>query len=236
MPERLQKILSKAGFGSRRACEELIKSKKVNVNGQVAILGTKAELGVDNITLNGVSIGNRELPKKYFVFNKPRGILSEIYPRHHEKTVRDFISCEDYLFIVGRLDKESEGLILLTNDGNLANRLTHPRYEHEKEYRVLISPEPTDQQLISWRNGVNLPDGHRTLPARVNVTEKESKGTWLSVIMREGRKRQIREVGLKLGLVVKRIIRIRIGNITLGDLKPGYWRRMNDEEVRLMEN
>jgi 23S rRNA pseudouridine2605 synthase len=126
---------------------------------------------------------------------------------------------------------DSEGLVLLTNDGELANRLTHPRYGHEKEYRVLVARHPDEEQLATWRRGVMLPDGHRTQAAQVRVESTSGKGTWLRVVLREGRKRQIRETGSLIGLPVVKIIRVRIGALQLGNLKPREWRYLTALEV-----
>jgi 23S rRNA pseudouridine2605 synthase len=141
-----------------------------------------------------------------------------------------------HLFSVGRLDYESEGLILLTNDGDLANLLTHPRYGHEKEYRVLVAHRPDEAQLQTWRRGVVLEDGYRTAPADVRLESSATgKGVWLRVVLREGRKRQIREMGKLTGLPVQRIVRVRIGSLLLGNLKPGEWRHLNADEVRQLK-
>jgi 23S rRNA pseudouridine2605 synthase len=136
------------------------------------------------------------------------------------------------LFVVGRLDYESEGLILLTNDGELANRLTHPRYGKEKEYRVLVAKRPDEEQLEAWRHGVVLPDGRRAAPAEVTLEGVVREGAWLRVVMCEGRKREIREIGRTIGLPVRRLIRTRIGPIELGKLKPGEWRHLTPDEVQ----
>jgi 23S rRNA pseudouridine2605 synthase len=130
---------------------------------------------------------------------------------------------------------DSEGLILLTNDGELANRLTHPRYGHEKEYSVLVASRPDEAQLETWRRGVVLEDGYRTAPAEVHLVSTFGKGAWLRIILREGRKRQIREVGARIGLTVVRIIRIRIGSLHLGNLKPGGWRYLSAAEVTALK-
>jgi 23S rRNA pseudouridine2605 synthase len=140
-----------------------------------------------------------------------------------------------HLFPVGRLDMDSEGLILLTNDGNLANRLTHPRYSHDREYKVLIARRPDPEQLETWRRGVVLQDGYRTASASVHVEKLHGKGAWLRVVMREGRKRQIRETGRLLGLPVVKIIRVRIGTLHLGSLKPREWRYLSEEEVNALK-
>jgi 23S rRNA pseudouridine2605 synthase len=145
--------------------------------------------------------------------------------------VLDLVDAPGRLYPVGRLDEDSEGLILLTNDGELANRLTHPRYGHEKEYRVLVARRPDPEQLEAWRRGVVLEDGYRTQPANVQPLDTFGKGQWLRVMIKEGRKRQIRETGALLGLPVVRILRVRIGSLELGSLKPRQWRYLNAREV-----
>jgi 23S rRNA pseudouridine2605 synthase len=230
MEERLQKILAQAGFGSRRSCEELISAGRVKVNGKVIKLGDKADAMHDSIAVDNSPIPRRN-PFIYIALNKPREVLSDIDPKDDRTTVRDLVKVPGHLFSVGRLDYDSEGLILLTNDGELANRLTHPRYGHEKEYKVMVESRPDEEQLSIWRRGVVLEDGHRTLPAKVSLDGLAGKGAWLRVVLREGRKRQIREMGKQTGLHVSRIIRIRIGRLLLGDLKPGEWRYLEREEV-----
>lgn len=234
MEERLQKILAQAGFGSRRSCEDLITSQRVRVNGKVAELGSKADAQRDTIVVDGQSIP-KLAAHLYIALNKPREILSDIDPKDPRQTVHDLVKVPGHLFAVGRLDYDSEGLILLTNDGELANRLTHPRYGHEKEYRVLVATRPDDEQLDTWRRGVVLADGYRTKPAQVAIDSLAGKGAWLRVILREGRKRQIREVGGRIGLHVQRIMRIRIGNLMLGELKVGEWRYLTNEEIRKLK-
>jgi len=230
MEERLQKILSKAGLGSRRHCEELISAGRIRVNGNVASLGAKADALHDSITVDG-----RVIPKarslQYIALNKPRGVLSDSDPVDERTTVRDLVPIPGHLFTVGRLDYDSEGLILLTNDGELANRLTHPRYGHEKEYRVKVVTVPDETQLAIWRRGVVLEDGYRTGAAKVVVESSSGKGAWLRVTMREGRKRQIREIGSRIGLPVQRIIRLRIHTLELGKLKAREWRYLTQQEV-----
>ena len=164
------------------------------------------------------------------------GVLSDEDPLDVRRTVRDLVPVAGHLFSVGRLDLDSEGLILLTNDGQLANRLTHPRYGHEKEYRVLVASHPDAQQLEIWRRGVVLEDGYRTQPAQVFTETTFGKGMWLRVILREGRKRQIREIGRQIGLPVVRIVRVRIGSLLLGSLKPGEWRNLTPQEVEFLSS
>lgn len=233
--ERLQKVLSKLGFGSRRNCEKIIAEGRVRVNQSIAKLGDKADPEKDIISVDGNMIKG-QIPKKiYIAFYKPRKILSDIKKNDDRKVVTDYVNLDEYLFIVGRLDYDSEGLILLTNDGDAANKLTHPRYEHEKEYHVELTREPDRDQLTLWRKGVVMEDGYRTLPARVEILSTEKNGRWLKIVMREGKKRQIREVGERIGLPIKRILRKRIGPIELGSLKPGEWRYLSSSEESTLQ-
>jgi 23S rRNA pseudouridine2605 synthase len=234
MEERLQKILARAGYGSRRVCDQLVSAGRVTVNGRIATPGTKADPHKDLIQLDGNSLKTDE-EMVYIVLNKPRGVLSTVSAPDQRQKVVDLVESAARLFPVGRLDVDSEGLILLTNDGELANQLTHPRYEHEKEYRVLVARKPDDEQLNVWRRGVVLTDGYRTLPAEVQLDRTAGRGAWLKVILREGRKRQIREMGTQTGLPVVKIIRIRIGGIHLGSLKPGQWRFLTKDEINLLK-
>ena len=236
MEERVQKILARAGYGSRRACEELIIDGRISINGVKAILGSKADQLTDTITVDGQALPKQEIEKIYIALYKPRGVLSDTDPNDPRKTVFDLVEVPGHLFAVGRLDLDSEGLILLTNDGILANRLTHPRYGHEKEYRVLVAARPDDEQLKAWRNGVVMEDGYRTQPAEVRVEQPFGKGCWLRIVLREGRKRQIREVGSRIGLPVVRIIRIRIGSVLLDSLVVGKWRHLSLQEVRQLSD
>ncbi|OGN75866.1 MAG: hypothetical protein A2X25_01610 [Chloroflexi bacterium GWB2_49_20] len=228
--ERLQKILARAGYGSRRSCEQMIIADRVRVNKKTVTLGDKAEAGLDEITVDGRRV---EFPEvfTYIALNKPRNVISAVSTPEQRKTVRDLVGVEGTLYPVGRLDVDSEGLILLTNDGEMANRLTHPRYEHEKEYRVLVARHPDEAQIELWRRGIVLEDGYRTKQAGVWFVSASGKGAWLRVVLREGRKRQIREMGKLTGLPVVSIIRMRIASLLLGNLKPGEWRYLTPEEI-----
>jgi 23S rRNA pseudouridine2605 synthase len=232
MPERLQKILAQAGYGSRRACEDFISAGRVRVNGKLAELGQKADPTVDKITVDGRPIAAAE-SMIYIALYKPRNVLStvESEPGDDRKTVRDMVELPGHIFPVGRLDFESEGLILMTNDGDLANRLTHPRYGHQKEYRVLLARRPDRDQMEAWSRGVVLEDGYKTQPADVRYETGQGKGAWVRVIMGEGRKRQIREICKQLGLPIVRILRIRIGSLRIGTLKPRQWRFLSNDEI-----
>lgn len=230
MQERLQKLLAQAGYGSRRACEEFIIEGRVFVNGKKAELGQKADLSVDKVTIDGKALAKKE-SLTYIALYKPRNVLSASEGQDDRRIVRELIPVQGHLYPVGRLDYDSEGLILMTNDGDLTNKLTHPRYGHEKEYRVLLSRRPDEEQLSTWRRGVILEDGDKTQPADVKFLSTSGKGAWIRVVMGEGKKRQIREVGKLLGLPVVRIIRLRIGTLKLGDLKPRQWRYLTEDEV-----
>lgn len=230
MEERLQKVLARAGYGSRRDCETLISAGRVAVNGRVAVLGTKADPAKDKVTVDGRPVSAAE-QRLYVMIYKPRGVVSTVSAPDLRPAVRDLVPLPGSLYPVGRLDVDSEGLLLLTNDGELANRLTHPRYEHEKEYRVLVARHPDPEQLASWRRGVVLEDGFHTQPADVFVVRNEGKGAWLKVILKEGHKRQIRETGKVTGLPVVKIIRVRMGSVRLGNLKPRQWRHLTAQEV-----
>ena len=232
--ERIQKILAKSGYGSRRSCEQLILNGRIHVNGKIATIGDQADINQDNVTIDHKAIN---LPEKlnYIVLHKPREVESTLKPQMGRQGVRDLVDLPGRLYPVGRLDADSEGIILLTNDGTLTERLTHPRYGHEKEYLVLLDGYPDDTQIAAWRRGVILDDDPtrlKTARARVSISKKGASGTWLQIIMREGRKRQIRRTGRTLGLRVKRIKRVRLSTLRLGTLKPGQWRKLTDTEIR----
>lgn len=237
MEERLQKILAGAGIGSRRACEELIKTGRVRVNKDVAVIGQKADPAKDKITVDGRAVKSPE-QKIYIALHKPKFYLSTVErePGDTRPIVCDLVPLTERLYPVGRLDFESEGLILMTNDGDLAQKLQHPRYEHEKEYRVLVARHPDREQLSAWRHGVVLEDGYKTRAADVRTESESGKGMWLRVTLKEGHKRQIREMGAKTGLPVVKIIRVRIGSLHLGLLKPREWRHLSLQEVSALKS
>lgn len=229
MKERLQKLLARAGLGSRRACEELLRQGRVTVNGQVARLGQSADPAQDQVAVDGRPL---ELPTApaYIVLHKPAGVLSTVRDTHGRPTVLDLVPSCPRLYPVGRLDMASEGLVLLTDDGELAYRLMHPRYEVEKEYHVLVRGRPDDATLRRWRQGRVLA-GQRPAPARVERLRPEGEDTWLRVVLHEGRKRQVRLTAQALGHPVRRLIRVRIDGLRLGGLSAGVWRELREEEV-----
>ena len=232
MQERLQKLLAQAGYGSRRACEDFIRAGRVRVNGKLATIGEKADPSQDKITVDGKPIAAAE-SLTYVALYKPRNVLSTVVKERGDdrKSVRDLVDLPMHLYPVGRLDFESEGLVLMTNDGEMTNLLTHPRYGHEKEYRVLLARRPDPDQLEAWKRGVVLEDGYKTAPVNIRFDSVQGKGAWVRVFMGEGRKRQIRETCKQLGLPVVRIIRLRIGELRIGTLKAGQWRYLNANEV-----
>jgi 23S rRNA pseudouridine2605 synthase len=231
--ERLQKILAQAGYGSRRACEEFITAGRVRVNGQIASIGQKADSATDKITLDGKPIAAAE-EMIYIALHKPRNVLSTVETEKGDgrRTVRDLVDVAGNFYPVGRLDYESEGLVLMTNDGELTNKLTHPRYGHEKEYKVLLAKRPDQKQVEAWKRGVVLEDGYKTRPVGVHYDESQGKGAWMRVIMQEGRKRQIRETCKQLALPIVRIVRVRIGSLRLSNLRPRQWRYLTTIEVK----
>lgn len=234
MVERLQKIMAKAGLGSRRQSEAIIAEGRVRVNGQVAKLGDKADPSVDRIEVDGQVIGVADEGPIYILLHKPRGVISSLEDELEQgrTTVRDLIPLDAsiHIYPVGRLDKPSEGLMLMTNDGELAHRLTHPRYEHEKMYTVVVDGRLTDDLVEQWRRGVML-DGRITAPAPIEILDRRDSSTKFRIILREGRKRQIRRIAAELGHPVQKLIRDRIGPLELGDLPPGQWRYLTEREI-----
>ena len=233
--ERLQKILARSGYGSRRSAEGLIDAGRVTVNGKIAELGSKADAAKDAIKVDGERL--KAAPGlQYFAVYKPRGVLSTTSGPDPRQKVVDLVPGGRQMHLIGRLDKDSEGLILLTNDGELTQHISHPRYEQEKEYRVLVARQPEPRQLDAWRHGVVLEDGTRTRPASVGVESRHGKGAWLRVVMHEGHKRQIREIAGTLGLPVVKLIRVRIASLKLGTMKSGDWRPLTHEEIKQLKS
>ena len=231
--ERLQKVLASAGIASRRDCEELIGAGRVSVNGKVVVVpGTRVDPEQDEIAVDGQPIGKIN-PRTYVMLHKPAGVVSTAEDPHGRPTVVAMVDLPARLFPIGRLDYDSEGLLLLTDDGELTQRLTHPSYQVEKEYRALLDQAPSPEALREWRSGVLL-DNIPTAPAWVDVLERGEDGVWVRVVLHEGRKRQIREVARLLGYDVLRLIRVREGPVLLGDLPAGEWRRLTDDEVEAL--
>ena len=233
---RLQKIISESGLLSRRKADLLIKQGRVTLNGRRAILGEKANPISDQILVDG-----RDLPKKLnhkvFLLNKPYGVISSCQDNHGRKTILSLIPLHlrRGMHPVGRLDYESRGAILLTNNGDLTLRLTHPKYSHTKTYLVWVSGQPSLSMLDNWRRGILL-DGKITMPAKIEVLNKVNYKTLLKVILKEGRNRQIRRVANLIGHPVLDLQRISISNINLNGLEEGKWRELHSKEWNSFNN
>jgi 23S rRNA pseudouridine2605 synthase len=228
--ERLQRALARAGFGSRRSAEDLIAAGKVTVNGTVATIGDKVDVTTDVVTVRGATV-NLDPRVRYLALHKPVGVVTTMRDPQGRPDMRSLLPSEgSRVFPVGRLDLESEGLLLAMNDGDLANALTHPRYEIEKEYLVEIAGAPAGRHLAALRAGVALDDG----PARarsVRVVDTRPGRAQLSIVMTEGRKREVRRMLQALQLPVARLLRVRIGPVRLGGLAPGAHRDLTPDEL-----
>ena len=227
---RLQKYMADCGVASRRKSEELIEAGKVKVNGHIATIGSKVNPKKDIVTVRGKRI-NKEEKLYYIMLNKPRGYVTTVSDEMGRKTVMDLVDINARVYPVGRLDKDSEGLLLLTNDGSFANALTHPKHNYAKVYRVTVRPSVDDEILYKLRNGIEI-DGRKTAPCDVNVITEEQGRVVLEFILREGRNRQIRKMCDAVNLEVARLKRISIGPLTLGMLKTGKTRFLTDNEVK----
>jgi 23S rRNA pseudouridine2605 synthase len=226
---RLQKVLAERGVGSRRACEALIAAGRVQVNGEVAALGRRVDATTDRVTVDGVPVSVQP-GLVYYLLNKPAGVLSTAADPHGRPAVTGLVPAEPRVYPVGRLDGDSEGLLLLTNDGDLTYRLTHPRFGVEKEYLVAVDGAPTPGALRRLRDGVELDDG-RTASARVARVGDHG----LRITIHEGRNRQVRRMCDAVGHPVHRLVRTRIGPLRVGALAPGEWRELTPAEVRALE-
>ncbi len=224
--ERLQKVLARIGIGSRRACEDLIAEGRVTVNGVVPLPGRRVDPAVDRVELDGVPLPVRP-GLVHYLLNKPAGVVSTAEDTHGRPTVVSLVPADPRVFPVGRLDLDSEGLLVLTNDGELTHRLTHPSFGVPKEYLVQVEGEPTAGEVRRMRQGIDLEDG-RTAPARVSVI---GPGL-LRVVIHEGRNRQVRRMCEAVGHPVVRLVRTRIGPISDPALAPGAYRTLELDEVR----
>jgi 23S rRNA pseudouridine2605 synthase len=231
--ERLQKVLARAGVGSRRTNEMLIAAGRVTVNGEVAVLGRRVDHASDRIALDGVPV-IVDATVVHWVLNKPAGYVTTAHDTHGRPTVLDLVPDEPRVFPVGRLDLDTEGLLLLTNDGDLAELLTHPRHGVEKEYFAEVEGKPSPAALRTLRAGVELDDGP-TQPARVKIVQESGRGTTaLEIVVKEGRKRMVRRMCASVGHPVVRLARTRIGPLRDAHLAPGTWRALATDEVRAL--
>lgn len=229
MEERLQKILSQCGEASRRAAEKLICDGRVTVNGAVAHLGDKADLSCDHIAVDGRPLSRPER-HTYLMLHKPAGYVTTLSDERGRHTAAELVAdCGARVWPVGRLDLNSEGLLLFTDDGELTNWLLHPRHEVEKEYIVWVGGD-VERALPVLRTAMVL-DGEALRPAEVSVCGTEGEWTRLSVVIHEGKNRQVRRMCAAAGLSVKRLRRVREGAVRLGNLEPGRWRRLTQGEI-----
>ena len=238
MKERLQKILSAAGICSRRAAETYIKEGRVKVNGITANLGDSADLEQDEIVVNGHILGKKARRMVYIMLNKPRGYVTTLSDEADRKTVADLIQdVPERVYPVGRLDMHSEGLLLLTNDGQLAHSLMHPSHEVYKEYLVKLTPDeeglPSPEKPLS---GVIELDGERLLPAKCRLLTKTENGYIMTIAIRQGKNRQIRRMCAKCGYTVNSLKRVSEGDVKLGELPSGRWRYLTEAEVRYLKS
>ncbi len=231
--ERLQRALARAGFGSRRACEQLIVEGRVTVDGVVATLGDKVEAGAVGVRVDDVEV-NLDPNVRYFALHKPPGVVTTMRDPQGRPDIRGYLPAEGpRVFPVGRLDRDSEGLLLLTNDGDLANRLMHPSHGVEKEYLAEVEGSPTAKQLARVRSGVELDDGPaRAVRARI-IAASRGRGA-VRLVMTEGRKREVRRLLAAVGLPVTRLVRLRVGPIRLGGLAPGAVRPLDRDEIQAL--
>jgi 23S rRNA pseudouridine2605 synthase len=227
--ERLQKVLARVGIGSRRVSEELIDAGRVSVNGDVAVLGRRVDPEIDHIEVDGVPVAVRP-GLIYYLLNKPAGVVTTASDPEGRPTVIELVPAEPRVHAVGRLDAATEGLLLLTNDGDLTHRLTHPSYGVDKEYLAAVEGLPRPAAIRRLREGLELDDGP-TAPAKVALVAPDV----LRIVIHEGRNRQVRRMCQAVGHPVRRLVRTRIGPLRDQKLEPGAWRQLSIEEVRSLE-
>jgi 23S rRNA pseudouridine2605 synthase len=230
---KLQKYLSSCSVASRRKSEELISAGKVKVNGKVASLGDRVTPELDNVRVDGKKIEFKQHGKYYIMLNKPRGYVTTMSDEKGRKCVVDLVKdIPERVYPAGRLDKDSEGLLIMTNDGDFANKLIHPSKNIWKTYRVTVRPNLTEDQLTALCTGIEI-DGKPTEPARVNVLVHERGRVVMEISIKEGRNRQIRKMCESVGLEIARLKRVSIGTLKLGMLSPGKWRDLTQEEIKM---
>jgi 23S rRNA pseudouridine2605 synthase len=233
MEQRLQKIIAEMGIASRRKAEEIIIEGRVTVNGKVAEIGMKADPRRDHIKVDGKLLTKPE-KKVYYVFNKPRGVMTSMSDPEGRPTVKEFFrGIKQRVFPVGRLDFDSEGLLLLTNDGDFAHAILHPSKKIPKTYLVKVKGVLEDEELEKLRKGIKI-DGKMTAPARVKKLKKTESNSWIEMTISEGRKRQIRKMLERVGHQVIRLMRIRINGLEMGPLEPGSYRKLTTDEMHIM--
>lgn len=227
MKYRLQKIIASAGVCSRRKAEELIRQGKVKVNGELKKVGDKADIFIDEIIVDGKKLSQPE--KVYLAFNKPPDCLTTLHDPKGRKTILEYIKIKERVIPVGRLDFKTQGLIFLTNDGDFANKVMHPRYEVEKTYMVFLDRKVVHEDVEKLKSGVKL-DDYTTRPAKVRYGSPAHDV--IEITIHEGQNRVVRNMMAALGYNVKRLIRVKIGNVELGDIAQGRYRKLSHREVQ----
>lgn len=232
---RLQKILSEVGVASRRGAEEMIREGRVTVNGRVAGIGEKADPLRDHIKVDGrlVSLSSSS-SRVYLLVYKPKNVVTTADDPEGRPTVLDLVKSKSRLFPVGRLDYDAEGFLLLTNDGELAYRLSHPSFEVPRTYRVKVQGKPTPEEVRKLSQGVRLEDG-LTAPCRISFLQETDQNSWLEMTLHEGRNRQVKRMWEKMGYSVLKLARTRLGGLSLGKLKPGEYRALRPGEVEKLK-
>lgn len=236
MKIRLQKYMAQCGVASRRKCEEMIKSGQVTINGEVVRdMGVKIDPSHDRVFVNGKRISLEE-NYVYIMLNKPRGYITTVKDQYNRPTVMDLVKdISERIYPIGRLDYESEGLLLLTNDGNIAFHLTHPRHQIDKEYVVRVEGCPSSEDIDKLRNGIDI-GGFITSPAQVDLIRKNKQTSLIRITIKEGKNRQVRRMFDAIGHPVIYLKRIRIGNIKLGNLELGKWRHLTNKELEALKD
>ena len=230
-PIRLQKFLAQCGIASRRGAEEMIVQGKVKINGKTAVLGDKVTSS-DKVYVSGRRVVMPKTKYRYIMLNKPRGYITTMNDERGRKCVAELVkNVGERVYPVGRLDKDSEGMLVFTNDGEFANKIMHPRNSVYKFYRVTVRPGITEEQLVKLETGVEI-DGAKTAPAIVHVVQKEPGRVVLEMILHEGKNREIRRMCDAVGLEVARLRRTQIGGVKMGMLKQGDWRDLTEKEVK----
>lgn len=231
--ERLQVVLARHGLASRRGVVSMIEKGQVSVNGKVIKeKGFRVNSSRDEVSVNGEVLGKKNFEmKRYFILYKPKGVMTTLQDPHAEKTVADFFTdVPERLFPVGRLDRDTTGLLLMTNDGELAFRLTHPRFGVTKRYQAIVKGVVTSETVKKLEKGIELEDG-KTAPCKIEILEQNDQETYLYVVLHEGKKRQIRRIFQHMGHFVRRLERLNFGPLDLGNLRPGEKRELKKKEI-----
>lgn len=234
---RIQKAIAQSGMMSRRKAEEMIAAGKVTVNGHKAVTGQQVDPAKDVIAVAGIKLERAQKNKKYYLaLHKPRGYVTTMQDEQGRRCVANLVEDAPVrVYPIGRLDRNSEGLLLMTNDGDFANKVMHPRYHIPKTYRVTVRPDISDEQAVRLSEGVEI-EGQKTAPAHVLVLSKEPGRVVVQIVISEGRNRQIRKMCEAVGLEVARLKRVSIGPVRLGMLQPGKWRMLTQQEISALHS